>query len=92
MAVMIARLDALKHSAQVRVQVDRELFRMVAAKPKVDAVRAAYRVWQGTFEFLRLSRDKVAGSEMISGGHKWCALQKACRRCMASSSRRGVRI
>lgn len=90
MAVMTARLNALKHAAQAREQVEREPFRMVAGKLKGDATWAAYRVWQGTFYSHSLHRDKLALLEIVSGLRKF-PLQKACGICMSSRSRRGVR-
>ena len=91
MAVMTARLDTLKHAAQAGEQVEHEPFRMVAGKLMVDGARAAYRVEQGTFDYLSLHRDKLAVLAIISGLRKWGALQKACGICMLSRSSQGVR-
>jgi hypothetical protein len=91
MAVMTARLDALKRAAQARKQLEREPFRMVAGKLKSGGTRAVYRVGQGKFDSLSLHLDKLAVLAIVSGVRKWGALQKACGICMSSRSRQGVR-
>jgi len=91
MAVMTARLDAMKHAAQAREQVERKPFRMVSGKLKGDATRAVYRIGQGTFDSLILHRGKLAVLEIDSGDRKGAAMQKGCGICMSSRSTQGVR-
>ena len=88
---MTARLDALKHAAQAREQVERGPFRMVTGKLKGHAAREMYRVEQGTFDSLGLSRDKLAVLESDSGDLQWAAMPKGCVICMSGRSRKGVR-
>lgn len=88
---MTPRLDALKHAAQARVQVERGAFRMVTGKLKGDAARAVYRVEPGTFDSLVLYRHKLAGLETDSGDLQWAALPKGCGICMSGRSRQGGR-
>ena len=91
MATMIARLDALKHAAQAREQMQRGPFRMVTGKLKGDAARAVYRVEEGTFDSLVLYLDKLAVLESASGDLQGAAKPKGSGICMSGGSSQGGR-
>jgi hypothetical protein len=91
MAVMTARLNAIKHAAKARELVGCELFRCITVKLKGGAARAVYRVGQGTIDSLILHRDKLAVLEFVCGDRKWSAMQKGCGICISSRFSQGVR-
>ena len=85
------RLEALKHPAKAREQVEPEPFCMVTGELKGDSSRAVYRIGQGTINSLVQHRDKLAVFEIVSGDRNWAAMQKGSVSCMSSRTRQGVR-
>ena len=91
MAATIARLDAVKHAAQARLQVKRKPFRIGKGRLTSGTVRAVYRDDEGTFDSLVLYRQKLARLESVSGDLQWAAMPKGCEICMSGRSRQGGR-
>ena len=91
MAVMTARLNALKHAAKARELVGCEPFRPITVKLKGEAAWVLYQVRQGTIDSLILHRDKLAVLEIVCCDRKWSAMQKGGGICISSRSRQGVR-